>query len=149
MEAGPNCTLNVGSKFDSASALLKQIDSTVDALYVHPAPVYGLEVPGIVTARNLRLLLFSSMYKIASWPALSNILLQAFEGELADVMQLTTVPVQGESANKSDSSGLATHAIVVRKVIPSLPKQGSRNILSVLTLLHTRILTPHRRLRKW
>ena len=117
LAAGLNCTLNSESKFKSASSLMAKIDETLDALYKKPVPVYGLDVPVVATAANLRALLFQSMYAISAWEGLAELLGQAFRGDFSQVVNTTMPRVHAGSAGQPDMSTFSTYAIIVRSLL--------------------------------
>lgn len=142
LDAGPNCTLNADSTFDSPSALLSKLDATIDMLYAHPVPVYNHRVPAVATAKNIRYLLFFSMYSIQSWPKLAEILQQTFKGNFTDLVHVTAHPIRVEDAHKPDSSMLSIQAIYVcsPSAFPSLEATiYGYQYFSVLMFLRTRI----------
>jgi hypothetical protein len=114
LAAGANCTLNFGDKFDSVSSLLAKIDETLDVLYAHPVPVYDMDQPVVVTAANLRQLMFQAMYKVSNWQLLAEHLNAAFHGNYTGIAKGTTLRVQRESSHKQDGSSFSALAIVVR-----------------------------------
>jgi hypothetical protein len=116
--AGTNCTLNALApnkvlNFTSPKALLNAIDTTLDALYASPVPIFDLPTPAVANAGNLRAVLFRSMYKIDSWPALAEHLAAAFTGNFTGIVNATTAKVDPASAHKPDSSSSSTMAIFV------------------------------------
>lgn len=113
LAAGPNCTLNAEYNFTSTSALVGKIDETLNALYNDAVPVYGLDVPAVGTAANLRAALIRSMYSINLWPGLAALLGQAFKGEFTEMVNTTMPVVSPTSVGQPDYSTYATEVIVV------------------------------------
>jgi hypothetical protein len=121
--AGDKCSLNSVRptsvfNFTQPVALLQAIDTTLDALYSRPVPVFDLAVPTVAQAFNLRGLLFGHMYSIASWPALADHLAAAFAGNFTGIVDVTMVKVNAQDATKPDSSGRARDVIFVRVSTP-------------------------------
>jgi hypothetical protein len=114
LAAGSNCTLNSSGKFASASSLLAKIDETIDTLYAHPVPIYDMDVPAVVSAANMRRLLFNNMYAVGAWPALAKHLSAAFAGNFTSIAQATTPRITAGSELKKDQSAFAVSAIIVR-----------------------------------
>jgi hypothetical protein len=112
--AGPNCTLNSAGKFASASSLIAKIDETIDALYAHPAPVYDMDVPAVVSAAHFRLWLYSSMKAVSGWETLAKDLSAAFEGNYTSIAQAMVPRVHAGSEHKRDQSTFSSSAIAVR-----------------------------------
>jgi len=107
IEAGPNCTLNAAGPFNSSKELLAKLDATIDELYYHPAPTYGLGMPSTVTTKDLRPKLIDAMYTPHKWPALAALLAKVFAGdfsvlgtpiEAASLSNLATLPDQNTFA---------------------------------------------------
>lgn len=113
LAAGPNCTLNVKHNLPSTSALLSKIDATLDTLYRKPVPVYGMDVPAVATAYNLRTLMFQSMYNIRTWDALAERLSEAFEGNFTQIADRTLPRVPPDGGRRSDSSAYPGSAVMV------------------------------------
>jgi hypothetical protein len=114
LAAGSNCTLNSPEKFASASSLLAKIDETIDTLYAHPVPIYNMDVPAVVSAANIRRLLFTHMYAVGAWPALAKHLSAAFAGNYTSIARATTPRINAGSELKKDQSSFAISAIIVR-----------------------------------
>jgi hypothetical protein len=117
--AGKNCTLNAFTpnsvfNFTRPAALLQAIDTTLDALYAKPVPVYDLAVPSVVTASNLRTLLFQAMYSMARWPEYAERLAAVFNGNFTGLLNATMVKVNPEHAKRLDSSDFSVNVIFVR-----------------------------------
>ncbi|KZT30140.1 hypothetical protein NEOLEDRAFT_1054630 [Neolentinus lepideus HHB14362 ss-1] len=95
--AGNHCAL---SSYN-ASEILAKIDETLDSLYWNPATVTDLRIPAVVTAGDLRSLIFLSMYKISLWPMLAEQLRDLFEGNFTSLVSMYIDP---EGASKPDRS---------------------------------------------
>jgi hypothetical protein len=101
--------------FTSPKALLDAIDTTLDALYASPVPIFDLPTPAVATAANLRALLFISMYGIGFWPALAEHLAATFSGNFTGIVRATTTTTADPtSAHQPDGSLFSTYIIFVR-----------------------------------
>jgi len=78
-----------------------------------PVSVYGLDVPAVATAANLRSLMFRDMYEICDWGALAERLSEAFKVDFTQIVNLTMLRVHASSAGQPGPSMFSTHAIVV------------------------------------
>lgn len=113
MYAGEGCALNVHHNFTSPAALLAEVDNTIDRLYASPAAVYGLAIPAVATAANLRVALLKNLLRTDSWTLLAELLSAAFQGDFSGIVNRTMPLVSSSSAGIPDASHLAGSAIFV------------------------------------
>ena len=113
VHAGEGYALNVHYNFTSPGALLTEIDKTIDRLYAAPAAVYGLAIPAVATAANLRVTLLKTLLRTSSWPLLAELLSAAFQGDFSVIVNRTMPLVSPSSAGIPDASHLAGSAIFV------------------------------------
>ncbi|EPQ50268.1 hypothetical protein GLOTRDRAFT_123620 [Gloeophyllum trabeum ATCC 11539] len=107
VSSGSACALSAMSP----SEIVSKLDETIESLYYNPQPITDLPAPAVATARNIRQLVFSAMYRIKDWPDLAVHLDNAFKGNYSGVVNASMVHIDPEGASKLDYSSYSGNTI--------------------------------------
>lgn len=130
------------SSIGSGPDIISAIDKLIDNLYDHPEAVFGLGNPGVVEARDLRKIIFGSMYDIRAWPGLAQLVMPALNGTWSPLLQAAQVVIQPDAASKNDSSIFAAPAIYVCAAFDRLILSWNIDSLRLSALILNLMISP-------